>query len=164
LAEPSTALAGALHLIGPELVRFETAARGRPLESAPPATAATAMRSLPRDVASFTGRQEELERLADAAASAGGAVGIHAIGGMAGVGKTAFAVHAAHHLADRFPDGQIFLQLYGHTPGQQPADPADALASLLLAAGVPAARVPPELEARTAFGRAGPGRGARHLR
>jgi tetratricopeptide (TPR) repeat protein/transcriptional regulator with XRE-family HTH domain len=146
-------LAGALHLIGPELVRFETAARGRPLEIASQAAAATAMRSLPRDVASFTGRQGELELLADAAVAAGGAVGIHAIGGMAGVGKTAFAVHAAHHLASRFPDGQIFLQLYGHTPGQQPADPADALASLLLATGVPAARIPPGLEARSALWR-----------
>jgi tetratricopeptide (TPR) repeat protein/transcriptional regulator with XRE-family HTH domain len=146
-------LAGALHLIGPELVRFETAARGRPLESTSQAATVTAMRSLPRDVASFTGRQGELELLADAAVAAGGAVGIHAIGGMAGVGKTAFAVHAAHHLAGRFPDGQIFLQLYGHTPGQQPADPADALASLLLATGVPAARIPPGLEARSALWR-----------
>jgi tetratricopeptide (TPR) repeat protein/transcriptional regulator with XRE-family HTH domain len=146
-------LAGALHLIGPELVRFETTARGHPLESASQATAATAMRSLPRDVASFTGRQGELELLAGAAVGAGSTVSIHAIGGMAGVGKTAFAVHAAHQLADRFPDGQIFLQLYGHTRGQQPADPADALASLLLAAGVPAARIPRGLEARTALWR-----------
>ena len=53
----------------------------------------------------------------DAAAGAGGVVGIHAIGGMAGVGKTAFAVHAAYRLADRFPGGQIFLPLHGHTPG-----------------------------------------------
>ena len=50
----------------------------------------------------------------------GGVVGIHAIGGMAGVGKTAFAVHAAHRLAGRFPAGQIFLPLHAHTPGQQP--------------------------------------------
>jgi hypothetical protein len=80
-------------------------------------------------------------------------VGIHAIGGMAGVGKTAFAVHAAHRLADRFPAGQIFLPLHGHTPGQQPVDPADALASLLLTLGVPAGQIPPGLEARMALWR-----------
>jgi hypothetical protein len=61
-------------------------------------------------------------------------MGIHAIGGMAGVGKTAFAVHAGHRLADQFPGGQIFLRLHGHTPGQQPVDPGDALVSRLLAA------------------------------
>ena len=75
-------------------------------------------------------------------------VGIHAIGGMAGVGKTAFAVHAAHRLAGRFPGGQIFLPLHGHTPGQQPVDPEDALASLLATAGVAAGQIPAGLEAR----------------
>ena len=69
-------------------------------------------------------------------------VGIYAIGGMAGIGKTAFAVHAAHQLAGRFPDGQIFLPLHGHTPGQRPVDPADALASLLLTVGVGAQEIP----------------------
>jgi hypothetical protein len=83
---------------------------------------------LPREIASFIGRQQELAQLAAAAAGAGGVVGIHAIDGMAGVGKTAFAVRTAHQLADRFPGGQIFLPLHGHPPGQQPLDPADALA------------------------------------
>jgi hypothetical protein len=66
------------------------------------AFAAAATRGLPRDVASFTGRRAELDRLAeglDGLAAGGGVVGICAIGGMAGVGKTTFAVHAAHRLA-----------------------------------------------------------------
>jgi tetratricopeptide (TPR) repeat protein/transcriptional regulator with XRE-family HTH domain len=142
-------LADALHLAGPGRAEFEATARGRPV----PGGVAAATRTLPRDVGSFTGRERELEVLARAAAGAGQVVGIHAIGGMAGVGKTAFAVHAAHRLAGQFPAGQIFLPLHGHTPGQQPVDPADALASLLLTAGVPPAQIPPDLEARTALWR-----------
>jgi len=75
-------------------------------------------------------------------------VRIHAIGGMAGVGKTALAVHAAYKLAPQFPDGQVFLPLHGHTPGQRPVDPAEALASLLRTAGVTPQQIPPDLEAR----------------
>jgi hypothetical protein len=67
---------------------------------------------------------------------------------MAGIGKTTLAVHAAHRLAGRFPDGQIFLPLHAHTPGQRPVDPADALASLLRAAGFGADAVPAGLDAR----------------
>jgi len=118
----------------------------------PPATAAV-IRTLPRDIASFTGRDAELGRLMGdlaGAAADGGVVGICAIGGMAGIGKTTLAVHAAHQLADQFPDGQLFLPLHAHTPGQRPADPADALASLLLAAGIGARQIPPGLEARAA--------------
>ena len=142
-------LADALGLIGPVRAGFEAAARGR----TGPGGVAAATRTLPRDIVSFTGRARELEQLAEAAAGAGGVVGIHAIGGMAGVGKTAFAVHAAHRLAGRFPGGQIFLPLHGHTPGQQPVDPEDALASLLLTAGVAPAQIPPGLEARMALWR-----------
>jgi tetratricopeptide (TPR) repeat protein/transcriptional regulator with XRE-family HTH domain len=147
-------LADALQLSGRDRVEFETAARGH----AGPGQArgrgvAAASRTLPRDIASFTGRQHELAELADAAADAGGVVSIHAIGGMAGIGKTAFAVHAAHRLAGRFPGGQIFLPLHAHTPGQQPVDPADALASLLLTIGVPAGQIPADLQARTGLWR-----------
>jgi tetratricopeptide (TPR) repeat protein/transcriptional regulator with XRE-family HTH domain len=146
-------LADALHLIGPERAQFEAAARGRSPGGGEDAAMAAALRSLPRDVASFTGRQRELQQLADVAVSPGGLVGIHAIGGMAGVGKTTFAVHAGHRLAERFPGGQIFLLLHGHTPGRPPVDPADALASLLLTIGVPAAQIPPGLSARMALWR-----------
>ena len=153
-------LADALGLAGLVRAQFEAVARGRAVPAATEAVAAggaaAATRTLPRDIASFTGRHQELQELVNAtagAAQSGGVVGIHAIGGMAGVGKTAFAVHAAHRLADRFPGGQIFLPLHGHTPGQQPVDPADALASLLLTVGVPAGQIPPGLEARVALWR-----------
>ena len=144
--ETARLLADALHLSGPERSLFEAAARGRPAG----ASAAAATRTLPRDIAGFTGRGAELgqlmAQLTDAAG--GGVVGIYAIGGMAGVGKTTFAVHAAHQLAERFSGGQFFLPLHAHTPGQRPVDPADALASLLLTAGVAAQQIPAGLEAR----------------
>jgi len=146
--ETVRSLADALHLTGPVRAQFAAVARGRARTGG-----VAAARVLPRDVASFTGRQHELRELVDAAAGAGGVVSIHAIGGMAGVGKTAFAVHAAHRLADQFPGGQIFLPLHGHTPGHQPVDPEDALASLLATIGVPAGQIPPGLEARIALWR-----------
>ena len=154
-------LAGALKLSGPVKDAFVAAARG----SAEPAdvlaagtrlrrqsSAAAATRTLPRDLGGFTGRERELASLEKslAAMADGGLVSIHAIDGMAGIGKTTFAVHAAHRLADRFPDGQFFLPLHAHTAGQPPVDPADALASLLMTAGVPAHHIPPGLEARAA--------------
>jgi class 3 adenylate cyclase/tetratricopeptide (TPR) repeat protein len=127
-----------------------------PVLEAAGAFAAAATRTLPRDVASFTGRAAQLAELtgtvADAAAG-GGVVGIYAIGGMAGIGKTTLAVHAAHQLAPDFPDGQFFLPLHAHTPGQRPVDPVDALASLLLTAGVGAQQIPPGLQARAALWR-----------
>jgi tetratricopeptide (TPR) repeat protein/transcriptional regulator with XRE-family HTH domain len=152
-------LADALGLAEPVRGRFVAAARGRGPAAGVLAAggggagafAAAATRALPRDIAAFTGRQVELARLTGgigAVAAAGGVVGIHAVGGMAGVGKTAFAVHAAHRLAGAFPDGQFFLPLHAHTAGHRPVDPADALASLLLTAGVAAAQIPPGLDAR----------------
>jgi tetratricopeptide (TPR) repeat protein/transcriptional regulator with XRE-family HTH domain len=155
-------LAGALGLDGPARELFVAAARGRVPAGGVLAAAAgaagaggsaAASRTLPRDIAAFTGRQAELGQLmarwAEAAAG-GGVVGIHAIGGMAGIGKTTFAVHAAHRLAGDFPDGQFFLPLHAHTPGQRPVSSADALASLLLTAGVPASQIPPGTDARAA--------------
>jgi tetratricopeptide (TPR) repeat protein/transcriptional regulator with XRE-family HTH domain len=153
-------LAGALSLEGPVCESFVAAARGKAppaevlaarQEVAPGAFAAAATRALPRDTAAFTGRHAELAQLLgaiDRLSADGGVVGIHAIDGMAGIGKTTFAVHAAHRLAPGFPDGQFFLPLHAHTGGQRPVDPADALASLLLTAGVAAAQIPPGLEAR----------------
>ncbi len=157
-------LADALNLTGADRASFEAVARGRAVTGVASALGggaaetggvAAATRALPRDIGSFTGRQPELQQLVGVTAGSShpGVVSIHAIGGMAGIGKTALAVHAAHQLAPRFPDGQIFLPLHGHTPGQRPVHPADALASLLLTAGIAPAQIPPGLEARTALWR-----------
>ncbi|MFF7633676.1 tetratricopeptide repeat protein [Kitasatospora sp. NPDC008050] len=125
----------------------EDAAAGTP--DAPPTVAAGA--GLPRDVAGFTGRAEELERLLTACRAGnadGQVVGIHAVDGMPGVGKSALAIHAAHRLAADFPDGQIFLPLHAHTPGTPAVEPADALTALLLTIGVAPQQIPPALDAR----------------
>ncbi len=153
-------LAGALDLNGARRAGFEAAARGRSRESGPVrdwpeanrGAVATATRTLPRDAVGFTGREQELARLIEAVETQpgpGGVIAIHAIDGMAGVGKTTFAVHVAHMLANRFQDGQIFLELHAHASGHRPVEPADALSSLLLATGVAAEQIPAGLHART---------------
>jgi DNA-binding SARP family transcriptional activator/tetratricopeptide (TPR) repeat protein len=110
--------------------------------------AASGPSSLPADTAAFTGRGAEIARLLRAGP------GVHAIAGMPGVGKTALAVHVAHRLRDAFPDGQIFVNLHGHTSGRGIADPADVLATLLVAAGLDPRRLPSGVEARSALWRA----------
>ncbi len=146
--------------VDPQALRkaIATTLRAQPIAGPRPSPGGmTVIRSLPRDIVGFTGRQCELDLLmgavVDKPAASGAVVGIHAIGGMAGIGKTAFAIHAAHLLAPRFPDGQVFLPLHGHTPGHHPVDPADALASLLLMVRVGAQQIPPGLEERTALWR-----------
>jgi tetratricopeptide (TPR) repeat protein/transcriptional regulator with XRE-family HTH domain len=148
-------LADALGLVGAAKEAFEAVATGRASAEGFGPAGGTAIRALPRDIASFTGREHELRELVSAgsAIGTGSMVGIHAIGGMAGIGKTALAVHAAHRLAPQFPDGQIFLPLHGHTPGLRPVEPADALATLLQITGIPPAQVPSGLEARMALWR-----------
>ena len=74
---------------------------------------------------------------------------LSAIGGTAGVGKTALAVHWAHQVAGQFPDGQLYVNLRGYDPGQ-PMQPADALAGFLRALGVPGQDIPPEADERAA--------------
>jgi tetratricopeptide (TPR) repeat protein len=96
-------------------------------------------RQLPPAVAGFTGRGAELEALTNVLDSAGGgtpgAVVISAIGGTAGVGKTALAVQFAHQVSERFPDGQLYANLRGYDPGR-PVPAAEALAGFLRALGV----------------------------
>lgn len=102
----------------------------------------------------FTGRATELSRVC-AAAQSGGVVRIVAVDGMAGVGKTTFAVHVAHEVVSLFPDGQFFVRLHGHTPGQEPTKPGDALAALLGNLGMSAEQIPADLDERAARWRDG---------
>ena len=98
---------------------------------------------LPHDVLGFTGREPELAGLASLAAGQdGAAVVITAIDGVAGIGKTALAVHFAHRAAPAFPDGQLFVNLRGFDPEHPPLDPGDVLARFVRALGARASRLP----------------------
>ncbi|MFI8991077.1 ATP-binding protein [Streptomyces antimycoticus] len=127
----------------------------RPTHQTPPRPAPAALHStLPRDIAAFTGREDELHRLLRAAENGHAPViSIHTVDGMAGVGKTALVTHAAHQLAKRYPDGHRFVDLHAHTAGQSPADPADVLATLLISIGISPQNLPDTLEERAALWR-----------
>ncbi|HEX6468652.1 MAG TPA: tetratricopeptide repeat protein [Streptosporangiaceae bacterium] len=114
--------------------------------SGPDETPAPRPAQLPPDVGDFTGRDEQLAQLLDLVrpGSPDHAVVITALAGMAGVGKTALAVHAAHRLRERFPDGQLYIDLRG--ADQVPLEPADVLARMLRTLGL--ARLPDSLDER----------------
>ncbi len=112
---------------------------------------------LPRDIRDFTGRERSLRELL--LAGQRGEDGteraeIAVITGPGGAGKTTLAVHAAHQLAERFPDGQLFIDLYGYTVDQEPLTAKSALGSLLRAVGVDAESIPESEEERSALWRA----------
>jgi tetratricopeptide (TPR) repeat protein len=106
-------------------------------------------RQLPIDVFAFTGRTTDLETLTTLVEARRSAAVISAVAGTAGVGKTALAVRWAHQVADRFPDGQLYIDLRGYGP-EPPVAPGDALAGFLRALGVEAADIPAELAERSA--------------
>ncbi|TNY37898.1 tetratricopeptide repeat protein [Thermomonospora catenispora] len=106
---------------------------------------------LPADVQDFTGRRASLARLNELAAADGPRTAVlTAIHGMAGVGKTALAVHWAHQVADRFPDGQLYVDLRGYSDDVA-LTPLEALGRFLRALGVPDAAVPDDLDERAAL-------------
>lgn len=126
----------------------------------PPESAPVAPHTLPSH-GDLVGRDEELNLIEAASAKApghvragGGAViALQTITGMAGVGKSLLALHAARRLASRFPDGQVHLDLRGHSPGQQALSPEAALLALLRTFGVAAADIPAEPDERVALWR-----------
>ena len=133
---------------GPELAALQQQVlRADPALRGP---AAAVRGALPYDLPDFAGRSGDLRRLV----AAGEAVVISAIDGMAGIGKTALAVHAAHRLAERYPDGQLFCDLHAHTPGTAPLTSEAALERLLRMLGVPPEAIPDGLEERAALWRA----------
>jgi DNA-binding SARP family transcriptional activator len=116
---------------------------------------------LPVDLGAFAGREADLKALrslmpeipvAGQLTDGRGATPIASIEGMGGIGKTTLAVHFAHEVADRFPGGQIYANLRGYGPGD-PVEPAAALETMLTSLGVPADRIPSDLDGRAALWR-----------
>jgi DNA-binding SARP family transcriptional activator/tetratricopeptide (TPR) repeat protein len=108
---------------------------------------------LPAATAGFAGRQQALAEL-DRALAGAAAVVISAVSGTAGVGKTALAVHWAHQVADRFPDGQLYVNLRGFAPGGAVLGAGEAVRGFLDGLGVPADRIPAGLDEQAALYRA----------
>jgi tetratricopeptide (TPR) repeat protein len=111
-------------------------------------------RQLPAAIRHFVGRADELkalDELLDAVDGAAGTPQIASISGTAGVGKTALAVHWAHRAAERFPDGQLYVDLRGFEPSGTPVAPPDAIRGFLDAFGMPAERIPASPDAQAAL-------------
>ncbi|MGW8881219.1 AfsR/SARP family transcriptional regulator [Streptomyces mirabilis] len=120
----------------------------KPRDSAVPAPA-----ELPHNTAGFAGRTGELARLhtlfpPEQDRGPANTVVISAIGGAAGIGKTALAVHWAHQVRDRFPDGQLYVNLHGFDHDRQSLEPGEALELLLRSLGLAASEIPPHHEAQ----------------
>ncbi|MEU8696594.1 tetratricopeptide repeat protein [Streptomyces sp. NPDC048680] len=147
---PLTAAAGAPPVPAPETPVPETPVSAVLPPDVPP------RRNLPQQPL-LVGRRSELRALTsmivDKGAQGGSVVAVEAVTGMAGVGKTAVAVTAALLLAERYPDGQLYIDLRGHSPAQEPLTARAALATLLRLLGAPAFSIPAELEGRTALWR-----------
>jgi DNA-binding SARP family transcriptional activator/tetratricopeptide (TPR) repeat protein len=123
----------------------------------PGRTAVAVPAQLPADLRGFAGRDDDLDRLDgvldghDTAADGTTAVVITALSGTAGVGKTALAVHWAHRIADRFPDGQLYVNLRGFDPAGSAVSAAEAIRGFLDALGVAPQLIPASLDAQAAL-------------
>ncbi|WP_410671550.1 BTAD domain-containing putative transcriptional regulator [Amycolatopsis sp. cmx-4-68] len=145
-AEPGDALQE-IHrrlLATPDPAPAPAAAVPRRLPVTPAPTPAAVPRQLPATPASFVGRDRELAEL-DAAGT------VAAIAGAGGIGKTWLALRWAARNAGRFPDGQLFVDLRGFAPDEEPMDPAEAVRGFLEALGVEPRRVPAAPHSRAAL-------------
>lgn len=124
--------------------------------AAEPAPKSPIPRQLPASPGSFTGRSGELAtltRILDTATETGGTVVISAVAGTGGIGKTWLSLYWAHQQRDRFPDGQLFVDLRGFSPEGQPMAPATAVRGFLDALGTEADQIPASLDAQAALWR-----------
>jgi DNA-binding SARP family transcriptional activator len=124
------------------------------LQGTAPAGTGPVPRQLPPAPGSFTGRADELAamtKILDDATGSGGTVVISAIAGTGGIGKTWLTLHWAHQHRDRFPDGQLFIDLRGFSPDSQPVAPETAVRVFLDALGVPPIQIPTGLDAQAAL-------------
>ncbi len=105
---------------------------------------------LPADLPTFAGREPELSQVSKmlSADRESPLVAICAIDGMAGIGKTTFAIHWAHRVAKHFADGQLYLNLHGFDASASAMTPSAALRVLLYSLGLPAGQIPYDLDAR----------------
>ncbi|MET9270565.1 NB-ARC domain-containing protein [Kribbella sp. NPDC003557] len=154
-------LTAALGLTTDEAQRFLAVARGKSRSPAPaapkdpvPAEPAPTPWQLPPSAPDFTGRSAQIDAILSILRAPGRtsapAVGLVALTGMGGIGKTTLAVHVAHKLTDSYPDGHLYLNLRGYGPGT-PMTVSDAQGHLLRSLGLTTQSVPGDIEEAAAL-------------
>ncbi|WP_447009363.1 BTAD domain-containing putative transcriptional regulator [Saccharothrix hoggarensis] len=148
---------------GPELRKLQQAVlsgenpeperptRPMALRTAADATPAITPAQLPRASVSLIGRDDELKRLDGLLADYPGGGLVLVVTGPAGVGKTALALHWAQRVREDFPDGQLYVDLHGFDPNQEPLGAGEVLSRFLRTLGVPSPDIPVTVEERSAL-------------
>ena len=110
-----------------------------------------APRELPANPAVFVNRDREREMLLDLLALAAADPVVGAVHGPGGRGKSALVLRVAHLAADLFPDGQLYVDLQGSTPGRDPVEAVQVLQHFLRALGAPPLAIPSEADEAAAL-------------